>query len=67
MSGAFLNETPVANRPGNRLALSKSSYVATAAEAMKNYLQNKERLLRFPPNMTFPFPTILLFRSRVPT
>ena len=43
MSGAFLNETTVANRLGNRLALKKSSCVATAAEAMKNYLQNKAR------------------------
>src|SRR5438876_3409868 len=43
MSGAFLNETTVANRPRNRLALRKSSCVATAAEAMKNYLQNKAR------------------------
>ena len=43
MSGAFLNETTVANRPGKRLALKKSSCVATAAEAMKNYLQNKAR------------------------
>src|SRR6266496_3122605 len=43
MPGAFLNETTVTNRPGNRLALRKSSCVATAAEAMKNYLQNKAR------------------------
>ena len=43
MSGAFLNETAVANRPRNRSALRKSPYVATAAEAMKNYLQNKAR------------------------
>ena len=43
MSGAFPNETTVANRPGNRSALRKSPCVATAAEAMKNYLQNKAR------------------------
>src|SRR5215813_4724117 len=43
MSGAFLNETTVANRPGNRLSLRKPPCVATAAEAMKNYLQNKAR------------------------
>ena len=43
MPGAFLNETTVANRTGNRLALRKSPSVATAAEAMKNYLQNKAR------------------------
>ena len=43
MSGAFLNETNVANPPGNRLGLRKSPCVATAAEAMKNYLQNKAR------------------------
>ena len=39
MSGAFPNETTVANRP----ALRKSPCVATAAAAMKNYLQNKAR------------------------
>ena len=43
MSGAFLNEPTVANRPSNRSALRKSPCVATAAEAMKNYLQNKAR------------------------
>ena len=43
MPEAFLNETTVANRTGNRLALRKSPSVATAAEAMKNYLQNKAR------------------------
>ena len=43
MSGAFPNETTVANCPGNRSALRKSPYVATAAEAMRNYLQNKAR------------------------
>jgi hypothetical protein len=39
MSGAFLNETTGANRS----ALRKSPCVATAAEAIKNYLQNKAR------------------------
>jgi GSCFA family protein len=43
MSGAFLNETTVANPPSNRSASRKSPSVATAAEAIKNYLQNKAR------------------------
>src|SRR6266403_3078248 len=43
MSGAFLNETTVAKPPRNRSALRESSCVATAAEAIKNYLQNKAR------------------------
>jgi hypothetical protein len=43
MSGAFLNETTVAKPPSNRLTLRESSCVATAAEAIKNYLQNKAR------------------------
>lgn len=43
MSAAFLNETSIANPPRNRSTSRKSTYVATAAEAMKNYLQNKAR------------------------
>ena len=43
MSGAFLNETSVANPPRNRPTLTKSPYVATAAEAMKNYTRNPAR------------------------
>src|SRR5262249_49632969 len=43
MSGAFLNEATVANPPSNCSVLRKSPCVATAAEAMKNYLQNKAR------------------------
>jgi hypothetical protein len=43
MSGTFLNETTVANSRRNRSALRKSPRVVTAAEAMKNYLQNKAR------------------------
>ena len=43
MSAAFLNETSIANPPRNRSTSRKSAYVATAAEAMKNYLQNKAR------------------------
>jgi GSCFA family len=39
MSGAFLNETTVANPPRNRPALKPLS-VATAAEAMENYKGN---------------------------
>jgi hypothetical protein len=38
MSGGFLNETTVANPPGNPLALTKSSY--TAAEVMQNYMKH---------------------------
>jgi hypothetical protein len=41
MSGGFLNETTVANPPGNPLALTKSSY--TAAEVMQNYIRNTAR------------------------
>jgi GSCFA family len=40
MSGAFVNETSVANPPSNRPILSKSRYVATADEAMENYKGN---------------------------
>jgi GSCFA family len=43
MSGALLNETMVASLPSNRTALRKSPYVATAAEAMKNYAKNTAR------------------------
>ena len=43
MSAGFLNETTVAKPPSNRWALRESSWVATAAEAMKNYLQNRAR------------------------
>jgi hypothetical protein len=43
MSGAFLNETTAANHPNNRSGLRKSPCVATTAEAIKNYLQNKAR------------------------
>ena len=40
MSGAFLNETVVANPPSNRSLSRKSPYVAPAAEAMENYKGN---------------------------
>ena len=43
MSGAFLNETTVANSPSTRPSLRKSHHVATAAEAMKNYAKNTAR------------------------
>jgi hypothetical protein len=43
MSGAFLNETTVANPPSNRPAVRKSPYVSTATEAMKNYAANGAR------------------------
>jgi hypothetical protein len=43
MSGAFLNETSIADPPGNRPILKKSRYVATADEAMKNYTRNAAR------------------------
>src|SRR5256885_2950011 len=43
MSATFLNETTVSKPPSNRWALRESSCVATAAEAMKNYLQNEAR------------------------
>jgi GSCFA family len=42
MSGAFLNETTVANPPSNRPAR-KSPYVLTAVEAMKNYANSRAR------------------------
>jgi hypothetical protein len=41
MSGALLTETPTANPPSSRATLSKSPYVATAAEAMENYKANR--------------------------
>jgi len=40
MSGAFLNETTVANPPSNHRALRRSPCLATATEAMKNYKGN---------------------------
>jgi hypothetical protein len=40
MSGAFLNETIVANPPSDRPVMRKSPYVANAAEAIKNYTRN---------------------------
>jgi len=40
MSGVFLNETTVANSPSNRPTGTTSPYVATAAEAVKNYARN---------------------------
>jgi len=43
MSGASLNETTVANPPRNGPPSRKSPYVATAAEAMKNYARNTAR------------------------
>src|SRR6476646_9621892 len=43
MSATFLNETTVSKPPSNRSALMESSCVATAAKAMKNYLQNEAR------------------------
>ena len=43
MSGAFVNETSVANPPSNRPILRKSPCVATADEAMKNYTRNAAR------------------------
>jgi len=43
MSGAFLNEVAVSARSSNTRPLIKSPYVATAAEAMKNYASNKAR------------------------
>lgn len=43
MSGAVLNETTVANSPGNRPTGTTSPYVATAAEAVKNYARNTAR------------------------
>src|ERR1043166_801617 len=43
MPEGFRNETMVANNPRNGSAFRESRCVATAAEAMKNYLQNKAR------------------------
>jgi hypothetical protein len=40
MSGAFLNETTVANPPRNHSALRRSPCVATAADVLKNYREN---------------------------
>jgi GSCFA family protein len=43
MSEAFLTEPASANPPSSRATLSKSPYVANAAEAMKNYTRNAAR------------------------
>jgi len=43
MSGAFLNETPVASPPDNPVVLTKSPYMAAAAEAVQNYMRNTAR------------------------
>jgi hypothetical protein len=43
MSRAFLTEPATANPPSSRATLSKSPYVANAAEAMKNYTRNAAR------------------------
>src|SRR6476659_10112538 len=43
MSGAFLNETPVARPPDNPVGLTESPYVAAAAEALQNYMRNTAR------------------------
>src|SRR6266513_1408177 len=43
MSEALINKTTVANSSGNRTVLRQSRYVATAAEAMKNYARNTAR------------------------
>jgi hypothetical protein len=43
MSETVLNEPTVATSPSNRPALRKSLYVATAAEAIKNYAKNRAR------------------------
>ena len=43
MSRAFLTEAATANPPSSRATLSKSPYVANAAEAMKNYTRNAAR------------------------
>ena len=43
MSGAFLNDTTVARPPDNPVALTKSPYMATAAEAVQNYIKNTAR------------------------
>jgi GSCFA family len=43
MSVAFIDKTTIANPSTNRPALRRSPYVATAAEAMKNYAKNRAR------------------------
>ena len=43
MSGAFLNETPVASPPDNPVVLTKSPYIAAASEALQNYIKNTAR------------------------
>ena len=43
MSGAVLNETTVTSPPDNFVALTKSPYTATAAEALQNYIRNTAR------------------------
>jgi hypothetical protein len=43
MSGAFLDETTVADPASKPPALTKSPYVASAAEAVKNYTRNTAR------------------------
>ena len=43
MSGAFLNETPVASPPDNPVALTKSPYMVAATEALQNYMRNTAR------------------------
>jgi hypothetical protein len=43
MSGAFLNETTVANSPGSRPTGTTSPHVTTAVEAVKNYSRNPAR------------------------
>src|SRR5204863_9299095 len=43
MSEALINKTTVANSSGNRAVLRQSRYVASAAEAMKNYAGNTAR------------------------
>jgi hypothetical protein len=43
MSGAFLNETPVASPQDNPVTLTKSPYIAAAAEALQNYIRNTAR------------------------
>jgi GSCFA family len=43
MSGALLNETTLSSPPDNAVALTKSPYVATADEAIQNYIRNTAR------------------------
>src|SRR6186713_2946868 len=43
MSGAFLNETTVASPPDNPVALTKSTYMTAATEALQNYIRNPAR------------------------